>query len=144
MTERLWQIVSGSRDGILATVDPDGTPQLSNIYFLSDSVTRTVRFSTTSNRIKGRNLLREPRAALHVAGADFFNFAVVTGAVTVSVPETPDDTAVDELFEIHSRLGAATEREGFGDRMLAAKRMAVHLDVEHIYGQVLDRSRDGR
>ena len=144
MTERLWQIVSDSRNGILATVDADGTPQLSNIYYLSDAAARTIRFSTTSDRVKGRNLLRAPRAALHVAGSDFFNFAVASGGVTVAVPEAPDDEAVDELFEIHSGLGATTERTGFGQQMMANHRMAVHLHVERIYGQILDGSREGR
>jgi len=137
--ERLWQIVSDGRNGVLATINPDGTPQLSNIYYLSDRPTRVVRFSTTSDRIKGRNLLRDPRAVLHVPGRDFLNFAVVSGRVTVSVPERPDDAAVDALFEIHSGLGATSERDGFGQDMLANRRMAVRLNVDRIYGQILDR-----
>ena len=38
--ERLWEIVAGERNGILATVGEDGLPQLSNIYYLLDSLTR--------------------------------------------------------------------------------------------------------
>jgi PPOX class probable F420-dependent enzyme len=142
MTEQLWQIVAGARNGILATVGPDGAPQLSNIYYVADVAARVVRFSTTSVRIKGRNLLRDPRAALHVPGVDFFNFAVVSGSVTVARPRRPDDEGVDELFEIHSRLGATSERSGFGEEMLANHRMAVQLHVERIYGQILDRPRE--
>jgi PPOX class probable F420-dependent enzyme len=137
--ERLWGIVSDSRSGVLATIDPDGTPQMSNIYYLSDPAASVVRFSTTTVRIKGRNLLRDPRATLHVSGSDFYNFAVLSGSVTLAVPEEPDDEAVDELFEIHSGLGAAAEHEGFGQKMLANHRVAVKLDVERIYGQILDR-----
>jgi len=142
-TELLWQIVANGRNGILATINQDGTPQLSNIYYLSDPATEVVRFSTTSIRIKGRNLLRDARAALHVAGSDFFNFAVVAGWITVAVPQRPDDEAVDDLFEIHSGLGAVSERNGFGQEMLSNQRMAVRLHVERIYGQILDRSRGG-
>lgn len=141
-TEQLWQIVAGGCNGILATINPDSTPQLSNIYYLSDLELREVRFSTTSARIKGRNLLRDPRATIHVAGPDFFNFAVVTGTVSVAVPEKPDDDAVDALFEIHSGLGAVSERDGFGREMLANHRVAVRLHVERIYGQILDRSEE--
>ena len=62
MTEQcLWEIVAGERNGILATVGEDGLPQLSNIYYLLDFSTRCVRFSTTTDRIKGRNLLRDPQ-----------------------------------------------------------------------------------
>jgi PPOX class probable F420-dependent enzyme len=137
--ENLWQIVAGARNGILATISEDGTPQLSNIYYLSDSSTRLIRFSTTTVRIKGRNLLRDPRAALHVPGPDFFNFAVVAGPAALAVAREPDDDAVEKLFEIHAGLGAASERDGFGEEMLADHRMAVELHVERIYGQILDR-----
>jgi PPOX class probable F420-dependent enzyme len=145
MSEQLWQIVAGGRNGILATIEPDGTPQLSNIYYVADTdaergaPARVVRFSTTSVRTKGRNLLRDPRASLHVPGSDFFNFAVVTARVSIAVRRRLDDAAVEDLFEFHSRLGASSERHGFGDEMLANHRMAVRLQVERIYGQILDR-----
>jgi PPOX class probable F420-dependent enzyme len=139
MTEALWKIVGSERNGILATIGEDGLPQLSNIYFLSDASTRLIRFSTTTDRVKGRNLLRDPRASLHVAGSNFFNFAVVAGSTSSAVALDPDDDAVEKLFEIHTELGAASERAGFGEEMLANHRMAVELHVEHIYGQILDR-----
>jgi len=138
--ERLWKIVTGARNGILATIDPDGSPQLSNIYYVAGIASPVVRFSTTTLRVKGRNLLRDPRAALHVPGPDFINFAVVTGTASLAVPERPDDDAVDELYEIHSGLGATSGRDGFGERMLADHRMAVRLRVERVYGQILDRA----
>jgi hypothetical protein len=74
-----------------------------------------------------------------VAGRDFFNFAVVTGPVSIAVPEAPDDDAVSRLFEIHEALGATSEFDGFGEQMLADHRMAVDLRVDHIYGQILHR-----
>jgi PPOX class probable F420-dependent enzyme len=139
MTGALWEIVVATRNGVLATIGMDGTPQLSNIYYLVDPSTQVVRFSTTTVRTKGRNLLRDPRASIHIAGLDFFNFAVVTGPVSTAVPRTPNDDAVEKLFVIHTGLGAASEREGFGEQMLAEHRMAVELQVERIYGQILDR-----
>ena len=48
-------------------------------------------------------------------------------------------TLIEELFEIHNGLGAATGRDVFGKDMLADHRMAVELGVERIYGQILDR-----
>jgi PPOX class probable F420-dependent enzyme len=134
---QLWEIVAGERNGVLATVGEDGLPQLSNIYYLSDPLTQQIRFSTTADRIKGRNLLRDPRASLHVSGPDFFNFSVVAGPVSVAVARHTDDDAVKKLFEIHVGLGATTERTGFGEEMLANHRMAVELHVDRIYGQIL-------
>ncbi len=138
-TERLWEIIADERKGILATIGEDGVPQLSNIFYLVHPSTQRIRFSTTTHRIKGRNLLRDPRASLHVPGQDFFNFAVVAGPASLAVALEPDDDAVEKLFEIHVALGAASERDGFGEDMVASHRMGVELHAEHIYGQILDR-----
>ena len=59
MTERLWEIVLGGRNGVLATIRADGMPQLSNIYYLADRSSQTIRVSTTTVRAKGRHLQRE-------------------------------------------------------------------------------------
>jgi PPOX class probable F420-dependent enzyme len=132
-------LVASSRSGVLATDDSDGTPHMSNIYYLSDSGARLIRFSTTTSRRKGRNLQRHPRAAIHVSGDNFLNFAVATGAVTFNVAERPDDDAVTELFEVHSALGAADDEQTFGREMIANHRMLVRIHVERIYGQLIDR-----
>jgi PPOX class probable F420-dependent enzyme len=142
-TERLWQIVSDRRQGILATINSDGTPQLSNIYYLADRSRELIRLSTTTVRIKGVNLQRDARAALHVPGPDFFNFAVAEGDVSLAIATTSTDAAVEELFEVHSALGAAGERTGFGDQMVADHRMVVRLNVRRIYGQILERPQSG-
>lgn len=138
-TAQLWDIVAGGRNGILATIGEDGVPQLSNIYYLADVSAGRIRFSTTTVRIKARNLLRDRRAVIHVPGPDFFDFAVVAGSVSLAVAEAPGDAAIEKLFEIHTGLGAPSEPDGFGEQMLADHRMAVDLRVERIYGQILDR-----
>lgn len=132
-------MVASSRSGVLATVDADGTPQMSNIYYLFDADAGVVRFSTTSDRRKGRNLMRRPRAALHVSGENFLTFAVVEGPVSVAVAREPTDEAVMELMEVHAALGAAVEPATFGAEMVAAHRMVVRLGAERIYGQLIDR-----
>jgi PPOX class probable F420-dependent enzyme len=138
-TEELWQTIDGGRNGIVATVNQDGTPQLSNIYFLADPSARLIRFSTTTVRTKGKNLLRTPRAALYAAGKDFFNFAVAEGSVSLAIARKPDDTAVQELFEVHSALGVASDLAGFGEEMVAAHRMIATIHVARVYGQILNR-----
>jgi len=135
----LWRIIEGGRNGVVATVGTDGTPQLSNIYYLADAAAGLIRFSTTTARAKGRNLQRVPRAALHVAGKDFFNFAVAEGDVSLAVARAPDDAAVDELYEVHRALGAVTDRAGFGEKMVADRRLVASIHVTRVYGQLHDR-----
>ena len=68
------------QQGVLATIKADGAPQLTNVLYVADPATRVVRVSTTADRAKGRNLARDPRAALHVSGEDFWHYAVGRGA----------------------------------------------------------------
>ena len=51
-----------SRNAIVATVNPDGFPQLTPIWFLWED--GKVFFSTTEPRLKTRNLKRDPRVSL--------------------------------------------------------------------------------
>jgi|1186.fasta_scaffold01531_3 PPOX class probable F420-dependent enzyme len=134
-----WAIVTSSREGVLATINVDGTPHLSNVYYVVDPELRLVRISTTATRTKGRNLLRDPRGVLHVAGGDFFNFAVVEGNVSLVIPKEIGDAAMDEQYDVHDQLGAASPRPAFDEAMLAARRLVVRLEVTDVYGLVVDR-----
>ena len=49
------------------------------------------------------------------------------------------DAAVDELYEVHRALGAVTDRAGFGEKMVADRRLVASIHVTRIYGQLLDR-----
>jgi PPOX class probable F420-dependent enzyme len=133
----LWDFVRTRRDGILATVDPDGTPQLSNVYFVADASERAVRISTTSRRTKGRNLLRDPHAALHVPGDDFFHFVVLSGEVTCTLAHEVADAGTDELFDVHSSFYEGLERPQFDREMIDEGRMVVRLPATRIYGLLL-------
>lgn len=73
----LWQLVMSERQGALATMARDGRPQLSNVLYQPAADSRMVRISTTADRLKARNLARDPREALHVSGQDFWHYAVV-------------------------------------------------------------------
>jgi PPOX class probable F420-dependent enzyme len=139
-TDRLWDIVTAERDGVLATIRANGTPHLSNVYYLVDDTSRTIRLSTTTDRAKGRNLIRDPRASLYVAGTNFLHFAVAEGSVSLAIATEPGDAAIGELFDVHQRLGAVSDRGGFDDEMIANHRMVVRLHVERVYGLFVDRA----
>ncbi|WP_327674747.1 MULTISPECIES: TIGR03618 family F420-dependent PPOX class oxidoreductase [unclassified Streptomyces] len=134
--EALWQRVAGRREGVLATLGPDGTPHLSNVYYLADPATRILRLSTTTGRAKGRNLLRDPRAALYVPGEDFFNYTVAEGRFDVAVATVVGEPAIDELYAVHAASGAAGDRPAFDRRMIRHRRMLVRAEIRRLYGLV--------
>ena len=140
--DELWELVAANQEGVLATVKGDGSPQLSNVLYVADPATRTVRVSTTADRAKGRNLARDPRAALHVSGEDFWHYAVAEGPVTLSdVAAIPGDDAVEELLEVHSFFYGEIDRATFEGEMITNQRLVVRLQVTHLYGVMVKTGR---
>jgi PPOX class probable F420-dependent enzyme len=135
--EELWELVVHQREGVLATVRRDGTPQLSNVLYAVDEGARMIRISTTADRAKARILRRNPAAALHVAGEDFWHFAVVEGTTTVTEPATtPGDAVTDELALVHGTFYGAVERPAFDQQMIENRRLVVRVPVERIHGVI--------
>ncbi len=133
--EDLWQLVMSERQGVLATVARDGRPQLSNVLYEPDPDTRVVRISTTAGRLKARNLARDPRAALHVSGRDFWHYAVAEGDVTLSaVASAPGDDACRELLTVHTAFYGEQDADAVYPDLIAARRLVVRLQVSHLHG----------
>jgi PPOX class probable F420-dependent enzyme len=133
--EELWSLIAERRHGVLATIKRDGAPQMTNVLYVPDTASRIVRISTTADRAKGRNLARDPRAALHVGGEDFWHYAVAEGAVTLSdIATTPGDAATEELLSVHSAFYGDHDRAAFDEEMITNRRLVVRLRIAHLYG----------
>lgn len=140
LDDKLLGIIAGSRQGVLATIAADGRPQLSNVLYVWDAGERVARISTTADRVKARNLSRDPRAALHVSGGHFWQFAVADGPVTLSgVASEPGDEATRELLAMHAVHFGAQDEDDFFRKMIAAGRLVVRLHVQRVYGIKLDK-----
>ena len=87
---------------IVATIDPDGIPQLSAVWAKLDG--DGVVFSTLRDRRKGRNLARDPRASVLVSNpADPYETVEVRGRADVT--DDPDGSLIKELG-LHYNDGA--------------------------------------
>jgi PPOX class probable F420-dependent enzyme len=137
--DKLLGLIEASRQGVLATIAADGRPQLSNVLYLWDAAERIARISTTADRAKARNVLRDPRAALHVSGDHFWQYAVAEGAVTVSaVAAEPGDEACRELLATHGAFFGALDEDEFYPQMIAARRIVIRLHVGRVYGIAME------
>ena len=101
-----------------------GYPHLTNVLYVWDRAERVARVSTTADRVKGRILRRDPRAALHVAGAHFWSYAVAECDAELSeVATTPGDEACQELLGVHSAFyGKIVDEPAFFAQMIDARR----------------------
>lgn len=131
------QFLAPRRNGVLATQRHNGRPQLSNItYHLGGD--GLIRISITATRAKYHNLVRDPRASMHVAADDFWSYVVVDGDVELApVAADPNDPTVDELVAYYREL--AGEHPNWDEYRLAMvndRRTMVRLTPTHVYGML--------
>ena len=136
--QQLLDLIAGRREAILAGVNRAGYPHLTNVLYLWDAEQRTARVSTTADRVKAKVLRRDPHAALHVSGDNFWAYAVAECDAEVSaVATTPGDEVCRDLLELHSALlGGEQEEETFFQQMIDARRLVVRLRLKRVYGLV--------
>jgi PPOX class probable F420-dependent enzyme len=134
----LLDLIAANGRGILAVVKKDGHPHLSNVLYAWDAEARTARISTQADRVKGRVLRRDPKAALHVPGEHFWSFAVMEGdAETTATATEPGDDACRALLALRSELMAPPEDEdAFYAQMIEQQRLVVSLPATRVYGLV--------
>ncbi|KOX31719.1 pyridoxamine 5'-phosphate oxidase [Saccharothrix sp. NRRL B-16348] len=75
-------LVDGKNFAVMATLNPDGSPQTSVVWVTRDG--DDLLFSTLRQRAKARNLVRDPRASVSVwSDEDPERYAEIRGTVTV-------------------------------------------------------------
>jgi PPOX class probable F420-dependent enzyme len=135
----LSDLLDKQQFGTLATVKRSGHPHLTTMVYSWDAESRTVRFSTTADRVKVKHLRREPRAALHVQGGDVWSFAVAEGDAEVSEPTTvPGDTVGRELLAMIPAGAQPEDEDAFLRQLVDERRVVIRLRVERLYGTALD------
>ncbi len=140
--DELWEPVTSHQQGVLATIKADGAPSSPTSCTWPTRRRGSSASRPPRTRAKGRNLARDQRGALHVSGEDFWNYAVAEGPVTLSgVAETPGDDAIEELLEVHSYFYGEIDRAAFDEEMITNQRLAVRLEVTHLYGVMVQTGR---
>jgi len=121
--------------GVLVTLKADGRPQLSNISHAVDDE-GVVRISITAGRAKYANLVRDPRASLHITAPDFWSYVVLEGDAELSaVAAAPDDDAVEELVALYRSIqGEHPDWDDYRAAMVQDRRVVVRLRPTHAYG----------
>ena len=129
--------VAERKNGVLTTQKRDGRPQLSNItYAVGDD--GIIRISVTADRAKYANLLRDPRASLHVSREDFWAYVVIDADVELSaVAAEPHDAAADELVALYRAVaGEHADWDDYRAAMVRDRRVLVRLNPTHAYGML--------
>jgi len=119
----------------LATLKRDGRPQLSQVGYHFDGATDTFRISITATRAKFKNLRRDPRATLMVAGGRWEYLVVDGDAHLGEITTDPHDAAGDALVDLYRTLaGEHPDWEEYRTAMVAEQRLVLTVTATHAYG----------
>jgi PPOX class probable F420-dependent enzyme len=124
LSEATLQLLDGRNYAVLATVNPDGSPQTSVVWIGRDGT--DLLFSTVAGRVKHRNMVRDPRVSITVIdSADPENYVELRGRVTI---------APDAGRRLDSQLSWKYDGRDPGEDRPGAVRVAVRLTVEKVTG----------
>jgi PPOX class probable F420-dependent enzyme len=125
-------LVAAHRLGVLVTLRGNGRPQTSNVvYAVRD---RQILISLTEDRVKTRNLQRDPRASLHVSTGDMSAWAALETTAELSpVSREAGDATGRALAELYRDI-AGQEHPDWDDyyrAMVSERRLLLTLSVTH-------------
>jgi PPOX class probable F420-dependent enzyme len=124
LDDRVKGLLDGRPFAVLATLNPDGTPQTSVIWVARDG--DVLVFSTHDQRLKARNLIRDPRASVTVFAADDpYRTADIRG--TVELVADPDRRLSVELTRRYLDQDPPPDPPG-------SHRLIGRLSPEHVTG----------
>ena len=124
LNDATLRLLDGKNYAVLATVNPDGSPQTSVIWVGRDG--GDVLFSTVEGRKKHRNMVRDPRVSISVIDwADPENYIELRGRVSM----TPDVGR-----RLDTQLSWKYDGKDPGEDRPGAVRVVVRLVVEKVTG----------
>jgi PPOX class probable F420-dependent enzyme len=130
LSDELKQVLDGKVFVTVATVQPDGSPQLSIVWAVRDG--EDVLFSTTVDRRKARNLRRDPRVTLLVTpDGNPYAYAEIRGTAEIVTDDSGD------LINVISRKYTGKDYADFNpDAANDAERVIVRVSPRKVVGRL--------
>ena len=126
LSEKARAFLNEKRFAVLATINSDGTPQLTTMWYLLEG--DTIVMNTKAGRIKERNMRRDPRIAICVE--DGYNYVTISG--TVEMIDDPE-IAQRDIYRLAVRYdGEEAARQKVADQFSKELRVTLHLKCEHV------------
>ena len=115
------------RFAVLATINQDGTPQLTTMWYLLED-DGTITMNTKVGRAKERNMRRDPRISICIE--DDYNFLTING--TVQLIDDPERTQHD-IYRLSARYhGEEKARRQMQDQFSKETRVSLLLKPERV------------
>ena len=126
LSEKARAFLNAKRFAVLSTINSDGTPQLTTMWYLLEG--DTIVMNTKAGRIKDRNMRRDPRIAICVE--DGYNYVTISGIVEMI--ENPE-IAQRDIYRLAVRNhGENKARQQVAEQFSKEHRVTLRLKCEHI------------
>ena len=137
LDDKIKEFVSANHQAVLTTFRKNGAAQMSivTVGVFGDGV----GFTTTEDRAKFHNLIRDARCSLLVSKSDWWGYVVLEGrAKVLRRGEANDDELRDALRGIY-RSASGQEHpdwEDYDRAMVTDRRAAIIVVPDHVYGTI--------
>ena len=127
LSEKARAFLREKRFAVLATLNKDGTAQLTTMWYLLED-DGTILMNTKVGRVKERNMRRDPRISACVSEA--YNYVTLSGRVEMI--EDPE-IAQRDIFRLASRYhGEERAKRQMEQQFSKEQRVTLRLKPEHI------------
>ncbi|MEU7318304.1 PPOX class F420-dependent oxidoreductase [Streptomyces sp. NPDC007083] len=130
LSEELKKVLDGKVFVAVATIQPDGSPQVSPVWVKRDG--EDLLISTTVDRRKTRNMRRDPRVTVLVHPAEApYTYAELRGTASLSTeggPELIDELAHKYVGKSYAEFNPASDQD--------AERVVVRVGVDKVVGRL--------
>jgi PPOX class probable F420-dependent enzyme len=113
----------------LVTVDADGTPEPSPIWFLWDGAGKVLIYSQETRKV--RNIEARPRVALHFNDIDGGNVVIFTGT---AVADRSHPVAIDHPHYLEKYAGGIAALGSTNEQFSAEYHVPIVMTIEKLRG----------
>ncbi len=125
LTDSARKLLEGKNLLFLATINPNGSPQLTPVWVDTDG--QHVLVNTAIGRVKQKNVTRDPRVTLSLSSpTDFYDVARISGRVVEQITGKPAEDHIDKLAKKY--LG----KDKYPWRNPAEKRVILKIQPERV------------
>lgn len=135
LTESARDFIAANRQAVLTTFRRSGAAQMSVVTV--GAYGGGAGFTTTEDRAKLRNLVRNPRCSLLIAAPDWSEYVVLEGRARLLRRGVSDGEELRAALRGIYRAASGSEHPDWDDydrAMIADRRAAVIVVPEHVYG----------
>jgi PPOX class probable F420-dependent enzyme len=126
LSEKARAFLLERRFAVLGTINQDGSPQLTTMWYQLDG--DFITMNTKAGRTKERNMRRDPRISVCVP--DGYNYVTISGTV-----EMIDDQQIAQrdIYRLAVRYDGEEEAKRKVEEQFSKEtRVTLHLKLEHI------------